>query len=229
MSSDRPRAARLATAGGDADAEAVLARARDLGLLGWVRADEDGVVRVHAEGEAGAVERLRESLGPAVEETRAKVEGHEQLARRGVPAGVFVVQEHQATAHHYDLRLEVDGVMRSWAVPKGPSMDPARKRLAVEVADHGMGHNTYEGPTVIVWDRGTYENLREEPMAEALANGRLTFRLEGEKLRGAWSLRRLDGRRWLLVKKADEDADREHDPVSERPESVVTGRTIEEV
>ena len=78
-------------------------------------------------------------------------------AIRGVPAGVFVVQEHQATAHHYDFRLEVDGVMKSWAVPKGPSLDPAVKRMAIEVDDHGMAHNDYEGDTVIIWDRGTYE------------------------------------------------------------------------
>src|SRR3712207_8647748 len=88
---------------------------------------------------------------------------------------------------------------------------------------------TYGAGAVIVWDRGTYENLREEPMAEALENGRLTFRLEGEKLRGAWSLRRIEGRRWLLVKKADEDADRQRDPVRDQPESVKSGRTIEEV
>ena len=151
---------------------------------------------------------------------------------------VFVIQKHDASSLHYDFRLEVDGVMASWAVPKGPSLDPADKRLAMAVEDHPMSWNQFEGRipkgtygagAVIVWDRGTYENLREEPMAEALENGRLTFRLEGEKLRGAWSLRSIDGRRWLLVKKADEDADREHDPVSERPESVKSGRTIEEV
>src|SRR5205085_3148712 len=97
----------------------------------------------------------------SVSERPVRVEGHEQFAIRGVPAGVFVVQEHQATAHHFDVRLEVDGVMRSWAVPKGPSLDPTVKRLAVEVENHSLARNDFEGPTdgggVIIWDRGTYE------------------------------------------------------------------------
>ena len=132
--------------------------------------------------------RRCESGGAEVEAEKVKVEGHEQFAVRGVSAGVFVVQEHQATAHHYDLRLEVDGVMRSWAVPKGPSLDPAVKRLAVQVADHDTGHNTFEGAGhgggVIVWDRGTYEQGGRVPWPEALDRGHAVFVLHGEKLRG---------------------------------------------
>ena len=160
--------------------DATVRRARELGVLGWVRNGDDGTVLVHAEGAREAVDELLAFLreGPrlarveAVEVDEVKLEGHEQFAIRGVSAGVFVVQEHAATAHHFDLRLEVDGVMRSWAVPKGPSMDPAVKRLAVQVEDHDLAHNGFEGPLgdggVIVWDRGTYEQGGRVPWPEAL-------------------------------------------------------------
>ncbi len=148
----------------------------------------------------------------------------------------FVIQQHDATSLHWDFRLEVDGTYKSWAVPKGPSTDPRDKRLAVEVEDHSLEYGDFEGTigggygagAVIVWDRGTYENLRDEPMEDALAAGHASFRLDGEKLHGGWSLRRVDGRRWLLVKRRDEQVD-SGDPVAERPESVVSGRTIEEL
>jgi DNA ligase D-like protein (predicted 3'-phosphoesterase) len=149
----------------------------------------------------------------------------------------FVIQQHDATSLHYDFRLEVAGAFRSWAVPKGPSMDPRDKRLAMAVDDHPLSWGDFEGVIpggqygagrVIVWDRGDYENLRDEPMEEALAAGHASFRLEGEKLRGGWSLRRIEGRRWLLVKRRDDEADGP-DPVAERPESVVSGRTIAEL
>jgi DNA ligase D-like protein (predicted 3'-phosphoesterase) len=149
----------------------------------------------------------------------------------------FVIQQHHATSMHYDFRLEVAEAFRSWAVPKGPSVDPRDKRLAMAVDDHALSWGDFEGVIpkgeygagpVIVWDRGTYENLRDEPMEEALAAGHASFRLDGEKLHGGWSLRQIEGRRWLLVKRRDDEADGP-DPVAERPESVVSGRTIEEL
>jgi len=191
---------------GPIDAEAVATSARELGVMGWVRPTGE----IHAEGAPDALEALMASLGDAVATERARVEGHEQFAIRGVSAGVFVVQEHQATAHHYDLRLEVDGVMKSWAVPKGPSLDPAAKRLAVQVEDHGMAHNEFEGGLgdggVIVWDRGTYEQGGRVAWPEALERGHAVFVLHGEQLRGGFALQRRRGAQWLLVKRRDEHA-----------------------
>jgi DNA ligase D-like protein (predicted 3'-phosphoesterase) len=203
--------------------DATLRRAQRLGVMGWVRNAEDGSVLVHAEGTAAEVEELLDFLREGtrgarvdyVEVESVKVEGHEQFAIRGVSAGVFVVQEHAATAHHFDLRLEVGGVMRSWAVPKGPSMDPAVKRLAIEVEDHSLSHNDYEGPSgegsVTVWDRGTYEQGGRVPWPEALERGHAVFVLHGEKLRGGFALQRTRGGekpQWLLIKRRDEFAER---------------------
>jgi DNA ligase D-like protein (predicted 3'-phosphoesterase) len=199
--------------------EATVERARESCALGWVRNAEDGSVEVHAEGPEAAVAALLEFLsegppGARVEEVEvepAKVEGHEQFAVRGVSAGAFVVQEHWATAHHFDLRLEVDGVMRSWAVPKGPSMDPAVKRLAIEVADHSISYNDFEGEIdggkVEIWDRGSYEQGGRVPWPEALERGHAVFVLHGEKLRGGFALQRTRGGakpQWLLIKRKDE-------------------------
>ena len=229
--------------GDGAACEAVVRRARELGVSGWVREDEPGMLQIHAEGAAEAVDALLAFLrdGPgaqviAVETERARVEGHEQFAIRGVSAGVFVVQEHAATAHHFDLRLEVDGVMRSWAVPKGPSMDPAVKRLAVEVDDHALAHNTFEGRIgdggVIVWDRGTYEQGGRVAWPEALRRGHAVFVLHGEKLQGGFALQRTRSgakAQWLLIKRRDEHARPGSDVVAERPESVLSGRTLDDL
>ena len=175
-------------------------------------------------------------VGDVVPTEGARVEGHEQFAIRGVSAGVFVVQEHRATAHHYDLRLEVDGVMRSWAVPKGPSLDPAAKRLAVEVEDHSTDHNDFEGTLgdggVIVWDRGTYEQGGRVAWPEALERGHAVFVLHGEKLRGGFALQRTrPGAKpqWLLIKRRDDEARPGSDIVAERPESLISGRTLAEL
>jgi DNA ligase D-like protein (predicted 3'-phosphoesterase) len=219
-------------------------RAREVGVLGWVRNGEDGTVLVHAEGAERAVEQLlaflRDGPPPArvseVAVDDVAVEGHEQFAIRGVSAGVFVVQEHAATAHHFDLRLEVGAVMRSWAIPKGPSLDPAVRRLAVEVADHAMDHNTFEGPLgaggVIVWDGGTYEQGGRVTWPEALVRGHAVFVLHGEKLRGGFALQRTrPGAKpqWLLIKRRDEHAQSGSDVVAEQPRSVLSGRTLEEI
>ncbi len=215
-----------------------------LGLRGWVRNCDDGTVAVHAEGRGAALEQLLELLreGPrggsvsGVEVTDARVEGHEQFAIRGVSAGVFVVQEHAASSRHFDLRLEVDGVMRSWAVPKGPSLDPAAKRLAVQVEDHELAHNDFEGATghggVIVWDRGAYEQGGRVAWPEALERGHAVFVLHGEKLRGGFALQRTGAGakpQWLLIKRRDEQARAGSDVVAERPESVLSGRTLDEL
>jgi DNA ligase D-like protein (predicted 3'-phosphoesterase) len=171
-----------------------------------------------------------------VSERQVKVEGHEQFAIRGVPAGLFVVQEHQATAHHFDVRLEVDGVMRSWAVPKGPSMDPTVKRFAVQVEDHDLEHNDFEGRTgkggVIIWDRGQYEQGGRVPWPEALDRGHAVFVLHGEKLQGGFALQRTRGGekpQWLMIKRPDEHAAPRSDIVAERPESVQSGLTLSEL
>lgn len=224
--------------------DATLREAGQLGVMGWVRNAADGSVLVHAEGFETAVDKLTSFLrqGPpaaqvtTVEVERVKVEGHEQFAIRGVSAGVFVVQEHEATSHHFDLRLEVDGVMRSWAVPKGPSLDPAVKRFAIGVADHSLSHNDFEGKTdgggVIVWDRGSYEQGGRVAWPEALERGHAVFVLHGEKLHGGFALQRTRAEekpQWLLIKRRDEEARPGSDVVAEQPQSVLSGRTLEEL
>jgi DNA ligase D-like protein (predicted 3'-phosphoesterase) len=201
--------------------DSAVTRAHELGVLGWVRNADDGTVQAHAEGPARAVDEFVAFLetGPPAAQVQtaevepAKVEGHEQFAVRGVSAGAFVVQEHWATAHHFDLRLEVDGVLRSWAVPKEPSMDPADKRLAIEVEDHSLEYGSFEGEIdggkVEIWDRGTYEQGGRVPWPEALERGHAVFVLHGEKLEGGFALQRTRGGekpQWLLIKRKDESA-----------------------
>jgi DNA ligase D-like protein (predicted 3'-phosphoesterase) len=228
---------------GDALRDAVRARALELGLRGWVRDADDGTLAVHVEGPAAGVEALVGFLGEQsgaaaadVAVTDVPIEGHEQFAVRGVSAGEFVVQEHMATAHHFDLRLQVGEVMRSWAVPKGPSLDPAVKRLAVQVEDHGLDHNAFEGLTdhggVVVWDRGGYEQGGRVPWPEALERGHAVFVLHGQKLRGGFALQRTrpgPKPQWLLLKRRDEEARPGSDVVAEQAASVLSGRTLEEL
>jgi DNA ligase D-like protein (predicted 3'-phosphoesterase) len=145
----------------------------------------------------------------------------------------FVIQEHDATTRHYDLRLEVGGVLRSWAVPKGPSLDPAQRRLAVPVEDHVLAAGEFEGVhagatrgtgAVIVWDEGSYR-----PLDGSLDAGHLAFALDGSKLSGGFALTRTGPDSWILVKMRDAEARDGSDVTAERPESVRSGRTIAEV
>jgi DNA ligase D-like protein (predicted 3'-phosphoesterase) len=158
---------------------------------------------------------------------------------------IFVIQKHDASTMHYDLRLEVDGVLKSFAVPKGPSTDPSEKRLAVPTEDHPIDYADFEGVipkeeygggTVMVWDHGTYRNLKEKdgeeiPVSKTFEDGHVNVWLEGEKIRGGYALIRTGGKkeRWLLVKMKDEEADARRNPTSTENRSVKTGRTMEEI
>jgi len=209
-----------------------------------VRNCDDGSVLVHAEGPAASLAALQAFLeqGPRgahvadVEVQDVAAEGHEQFAVRGVSAGSFVVKEHAARTRHFDLRLEVDGVMRSWALPRGPSLDPAVKRLAVEVADHEIEGSTFEGSlgggAVILWDRGTYEQGGRVGWPAALERGHAVFVLHGHKLRGGFALQRtrpVTPPQWLLVKRRDDQARPGSDVVAEAPTSVLTGSTLDQL
>ncbi|GAB3671484.1 DNA polymerase ligase N-terminal domain-containing protein [Salinisphaera aquimarina] len=160
-------------------------------------------------------------------------------------APIFVIQKHDASSLHYDFRLEIDGVLKSWAVPKGPSTDPSEKRLAVQTEDHPLAYadfegvipeNEYGGGTVLVWDKGTFENAKRDEagnitrsLAQCLADGHLIVTLAGEKLTGGYSLthfRTEHGKRqWLLVKMDDAAADARRNPVSTQDKSVLSGRS----
>ena len=153
----------------------------------------------------------------------------------------FVVQKHDASRLHFDVRLELDGVMKSWAVPKGPSLDPAAKRLAVEVDDHPPSYNEFEGTipegrygggTVMLWDRGTYRPLDgggEDAVRAGYEAGKLDVELEGERLRGGFSFVRTRGRggkpQWLMMKRSDAFA-RPGTEIAGEDSSVATGRTM---
>ena len=155
----------------------------------------------------------------------------------------FVIQKHAATRLHYDFRLEMEGVLKSWAVPKGPSLDPKDKRLAMMTEDHPVEYGGFEGiipkgqyggGTVLLWDRGTWEPI-EDPHA-GLRKGNLKFRLNGEKLQGGFALVKIKGRdardsekTWLLIKEKDEFVRPGYDITAARPESVTTGRTLEQI
>jgi bifunctional non-homologous end joining protein LigD len=169
--------------------------------------------------------------------------------RRRTAKLAYVIQKHAASHLHFDLRLELDGVMKSWAVPKGPSLDPAVKRLAMQVEDHPIEYNAFEGTipkgeygggTVMIWDRGTYTYGGDdavdpvEGLRHGYARGDFKFVLEGKRLKGSWVLvrtRRGDQRRpqWLLIKHRDEFAEPGSEVVEEYQSSAATGRTMDEI
>jgi DNA ligase D-like protein (predicted 3'-phosphoesterase) len=160
---------------------------------------------------------------------------------------IFVIQKHDASRLHYDFRLEIDGVLKSWAVPKGPSTNPSDKRLAIRTEDHPMDYADFEGTipedeygggTVMVWDAGRYKNLRtdddgnEMEMNDALDEGKIEISLSGRKLQGGYVFVKTRGRGkndWLLIKKKDDQADARRNPVSTQPNSVISGRSLEEI
>lgn len=159
---------------------------------------------------------------------------------------IFVIQKHQASHLHYDFRLEMEGVLKSWAVPKGPSYDPGTKRLAMMTEDHPYDYAAFEGVipagnygagNVIIWDNGTWEFIEpgDDPV-KALKSGKLTFRMFGKKMFGEWALVKIGGRskadkgnEWLLLKHRDQFANEKVDVTKVAPQSVVSGRTVEEV
>ncbi len=150
---------------------------------------------------------------------------------------MFVIQKHRATQLHYDFRLEVDGVLKSWAVPKGPSLDPTVRRLAMQVEDHPVDYAKFEGVipegeygggTVMVWDYGTYKPENADDVSAALRKGELKFSLNGKKLKGSWVLVRTRDRQWLLIKHRDYYTTKEE--VAEvAPASILTRRTLAEI
>lgn len=161
---------------------------------------------------------------------------------------IFVIQKHDASRLHYDLRLEIEGVLKSWAVPKGPSTDPRDKRLAVLTEDHPLEYSDFEGVipegnygagAVLVWDTGRYKNIKEDeageeaPMERCFKDGHIEVRLEGKKLRGGYALvkTKMGGgaNNWLLIKMKDGEADARRNPVRTEPRSVLSGKTIEEI
>ncbi|WP_335965775.1 DNA polymerase ligase N-terminal domain-containing protein [Galbibacter sp. PAP.153] len=157
---------------------------------------------------------------------------------------IFVIQKHDATNLHYDFRLEIDNVLKSWSVPKGPSTDPSIKRMAIPTEDHPLEYANFEGTipkgqygggTVMIWDKGTYKGLTEEGqnVSDSYKKGVLEFYLQGKKLQGGYSLIRMNSGNmkgnWLLIKKDDEKADARRNPVSTQNKSVTSNRTLKEI
>ena len=157
---------------------------------------------------------------------------------------VFVVQQHAARTLHYDFRLEINRMMKSWAIPKGPSLDPRVRRLAILTEDHLLSYNDFEGRipegeygggAVLIWDRGNYQNIKQDDkgqllsMQRAFERGTIEIFLKGKKLKGGFALIHLKDKNWLLIKMKDEFADIQQDIVTAEPRSIKTGRIISEI
>lgn len=192
---------------------------------------------------------------PSMPDLLEKYRGMRDFGDTPEPAGrtkklakgpIFVIQKHQATRLHYDFRLEMEGVLKSWAVPKGPSYDPTVRRLAMMTEDHPYDYAAFEGVipagnygagNVIIWDQGTWEFIEpgDDPV-KALQSGKLTFRLQGKKMFGEWALVKIRGKsgsdkgnEWLLLKHRDAFANDRVDVTELAPRSVVSNRTVEEM
>lgn len=158
-------------------------------------------------------------------------------------SSIFVIQKHDASHLHYDFRIEIDGVLKSWAIPKGPSLNPKDKRLAVPTEDHPMEYAKFEGVihegeygagTVLIWDKGHFKNIKKDndgnevPLKKCYQRGQIEISLKGKKLQGGFALIRTKNN-WLLIKMKDEHADARRNPVSTEPRSVVSGKTLKEI
>ena len=161
---------------------------------------------------------------------------------------IFVIQKHDAANLHYDFRLEIDGTLKSWSVPKGPSTNPRVRHMAIPTEDHPLEYADFEGVipkgkygggTVMIWDRGTFENIKKDkrgqaiPLAESYKMGTVEVNLKGEKIMGGYALIRMNSGKmegnWLLIKMHDEQADARRNPVSTQTKSVFSGRSMKEI
>lgn len=175
-------------------------------------------------------------------------EPEDDLKRKVNGEPIFVIQKHDATTLHYDFRLEIDGTLKSWSVPKGPSTDPSVKRMAIPTEDHPIAYADFEGNipegeygggTVMIWDKGTIESIKKDEegnllsLEESFKKGSVEVYLHGKKLKGGYSLIKMTGGRmkgnWLLMKKDDEEADARRNPVSTQSRSVISGRSLKEI
>jgi len=190
----------------------------------------------------GSKDKLKEYKKKRDFDKTVEPEGNSKSKKR---KNIFVIQKHDASNLHYDFRIEMDGILKSWAVPKGPSTDKSEQRLAMLTEDHPLDYADFEGivpedeyggGTVIVWDYGKYENLREEKedmsVADSFEDGKIEIYLKGKKLIGGYVLINTGGddyKRWLLKKMDDNEADARRNPVSSEPKSALSGKKLEEI